>query len=54
MKTKDNDTLLRQWHMLRMIPRYPLKITTKQLLDKLTRESYNVSKRTVERDLQTL
>lgn len=54
MKTKDNDTLLRQWHMLQMIPRYPLKITSKQLLDKLTRESYNVTPRTIQRDLQTL
>jgi len=28
------DTLLRQWQMLRMIPRYPQKITARDLHDK--------------------
>lgn len=50
----DRDTLLRQWQMLRLIPRYPLKITAKQLFEKLQAENYATTKRTVERDLQSL
>lgn len=48
------DTLLRQWQMLRMIPRHPQKITAKALHEKLQSEPFDVTKRTVERDLHTL
>ncbi len=48
------DTLLRQWQMLRMIPRYPQKITAKDLHAKLQAEQFDVTKRTVERDLLSL
>lgn len=48
------DTLLRQWQMLRMIPRYPQKITARDLLEKLLAEQFDVTKRTVERDLLSL
>lgn len=48
------DTLLRQWQMLRMIPRHPQKITAKALHEKLLAEPFDVTKRTVERDLHTL
>lgn len=48
------DTMLRQWQMLRMIPRYPQKITAKVLHDKLQAEQFDVTKRTVERDLLAL
>lgn len=47
------DTLLRQWQMLRLIPRQPQKITAGDLHKKLSIE-FNVGKRTVERDLQSL
>lgn len=50
----NSDTLLRQWHMLRMIPRQPLKITAKDLHGKLQAEEFQVTKRTIERDLQAL
>lgn len=40
--------------MLRLIPRHPAKITAKQLTEKLEAENFTVTKRTVERDLQTL
>lgn len=50
----DRETLLRQWQMLRLIPRHPAKITAKQLTNKLEAENFAVTKRTVERDLQTL
>lgn len=45
------DTLLRQWHLLRMIPRYPQKITARSLHEKLLVEQFDVTRRTVERDL---
>lgn len=47
----NHETLLRQWQMLRWIPRYPGKITATQLKEKLDAEDFNVTKRTVERDL---
>lgn len=50
----NHETLLRQWQMLRHIPRYPHKITARDLKDKLDAEDFNVSKRTVERDLLDL
>lgn len=48
------DTLLRQWHMLRHIPRYPLKITARALNGKLDLDGFVISKRTIERDLLEL
>ena len=48
------DTLMRQWQMLRMIPRHPQIITATQLKKKLENEQFIVTKRTVERDLQSL
>lgn len=54
MATQNSDTLLRQWQMLRMIPRYPLKITARSLYEKLLHEQFDVTKRTVERDLLSL
>jgi len=48
------DTLLRQWQMLRLIPRHPHKITAKALHEKLLAEPFDVTKRTVERDLHIL
>ena len=50
----NHETLLRQWQMLRYIPRYPAKITATQLKAKLDSEDFNVTKRTVERDLMDL
>jgi predicted DNA-binding transcriptional regulator YafY len=49
-----HETLLRQWQMLRHIPRYPYKISARTLKDKLDVDGYIVSKRTVERDLLQL
>lgn len=49
-----SETLLRQWQMLRSIPRYPAKSTAAQLKGILDAEGYRVAKRTVERDLQDL
>lgn len=49
-----HDTLLRQWQMLRLIPRYPAKITAGDIRDRLAGDGFKVTKRTVERDLASL
>ncbi len=49
-----NDTQLRQWVMLRRIPQHPRQITARELTESLGSEGFEVSKRTVERDLLSL
>lgn len=49
-----NETLLRQWLMLSVIPRYPNKKSARQIMEQLCAEGYEVTKRTVERDLLSL
>lgn len=49
-----NDTQLRQWAMLRHMPRHPRQITAGELGERLKSEGFEVSKRTVERDLLAL
>jgi predicted DNA-binding transcriptional regulator YafY len=46
-----SDTLLRQWRMLREIPRHPKKISTSELVDKLERAGFEITQRTIQRDL---
>jgi predicted DNA-binding transcriptional regulator YafY len=48
------DTLLRHWHMLRRIPRYPRKISTADLETSLDAAGYSTSRRTIQRDLDKL
>ncbi len=48
------DPILRQWTMLRHVPRYPRKIAPQALADRLEEEGFPVSVRTVQRDLQSL
>jgi predicted DNA-binding transcriptional regulator YafY len=49
------DTLLRQWTMLRMIPRLPGKIDTTTIARRLEEdEGFRVHVRTIQRDLDTL
>lgn len=48
------ETLGRQWLMLQCIPRYPHKITARELAERLRGEGHTVTKRTVERDLAAL
>ncbi len=56
MSNKGNglETLLRQWAILKNIPQYPRKITATDLMHRLEDEGFAVSKRTIERNLQTL
>jgi predicted DNA-binding transcriptional regulator YafY len=49
-----SDTLLRQWELLRAIPRYPKKIDVATLMKKLEAAGYATNKRTVQRDLNAL
>lgn len=48
------DTLARQWQTLRLIPRHPRKISSRELTERLLAQGYKVTKRTVERDLQAM
>jgi predicted DNA-binding transcriptional regulator YafY len=50
----ESNTLLRQWETLRLIPRYPKKITAREVQKSLANRDFEVTKRTIERDLQTL
>lgn len=50
----NNALLLRQLTMLRTIPRYPRKITAREVLERIEREGFIVNKRTIERDLQAM
>ncbi len=52
--SKKNETIKRHWEMLRQIPRYPLQITAGGLTQHLKLNGYEVTKRTVERDLDYL
>jgi len=49
-----SDTLMRQWKMLRMIPRHPIKISTDELVKRLAEAEYETTLRTVQRDLMKL
>lgn len=50
----NQQSLLRQWHMLRMVPRAPQKVSAKELCERLGAAGFEVAKRTVERDLKEL
>jgi len=49
-----SDTVMRQWQMLRMVPRFPSKIDTTTIKHALEAESFEVSQRTIQRDLEKL
>ncbi len=53
-KNESNDTLIRQWEMLRLIPGNNQRITTSELANRLEQLSYPVTIRTIQRDLQKL
>lgn len=48
------ETLVRQWEMLRIIPRAPRKIATAEIEAYLREDGFEVNRRTVQRDLQHL
>ena len=49
-----SDTLLRSIHLLQSIPRYPRKIETTRICDSLKQYGFDVSVRTIQRDLNNL
>jgi len=46
-----SDTLMRQWQMLRLVPRSPSKIATTELIRKLADKGFETTQRTIQRDL---
>lgn len=48
---KRNDTLLRHWCMLREVPRYPRRISTAELKERLLAAGFETALRTIQRDL---
>ena len=44
-------TLLRQWHMLRLVPRSPAKVSVLELQSRLLLADFKVTTRTIQRDL---
>lgn len=52
--SKNHDSLFRQWHMLRLVPRHPRKITVRSIQEQLTLNGFLVTVRTVQRDLLEL
>jgi len=46
-----SDTLMRQWQMLRLVPRHPRKISTAGLRQHLADEDFDTTQRTIQRDL---
>jgi predicted DNA-binding transcriptional regulator YafY len=49
-----SDTLLRQWEMLRAIPRFPRKVDAGTLMARLEAAGYPIALRTLQRDLKLL
>lgn len=48
------DAVLRQWSILRILPRHPRKLTARDIESQLHDEGFEVSKRTIERGLEKL
>jgi len=48
---KSPDTLYRQWTLLSLVPRYPRRISSEELLQRLIDRSFDVAIRTIQRDL---
>jgi len=52
--SKHQDALLRQWSMLRRVPRYPAKVTVQALREKLADDGFEITQRSLQRDLNEL
>lgn len=50
----NQQSLLRQWNMLRQVPRAPAKISARELCDRLAALDFPIDLRSVQRDLQEL
>jgi len=52
--SKNQNTLLRQWHMLRVVPRYPRKVTVQDIRGGLVGAGFDITERSIQRDLNDL
>ncbi len=52
--TKIRDTMMRHWQLMQMLPRRPASVTSRFIHEELTDAGYQVTRRTIERDLQGL
>ena len=51
---KNQDALFRQWHMLRLVPRYPQKITVQDIRRALSGAGFEITERSIQRDFNDL
>lgn len=51
---KNQDALFRQWHMLRLVPRHPQKITVQDIRRGLSGAGFEITDRSLQRDLNDL
>lgn len=51
---ESRETLMRQWTMLRLVPRHPQKISIAGLRDRLDADGFRTTERTLQRDLDEL
>lgn len=51
---KNQDALFRQWHMLRVVPRYPRKVTVQEICHGLAGAGFDITERSIQRDLNDL
>lgn len=49
-----SNKFLRQWTMLQHVPKYPTQTSTRTLKDVLSKNGFEVTQRTIQRDLKTL
>ncbi len=52
--TNIRDTMMRHWQLMQMLPRRPAAVTSRSIHEGLTDTGYQVTRRTIERDLQGL
>ena len=52
--TNIRDTMMRHWELMQMLPRQPASATSRSIHDGLKDSGYEVTRRTIERDLQGL
>lgn len=51
---KNQDALFRHWHMLRLMPRHPRKISVQEIRQELERAGFEITERSIQRDLNEL
>ncbi len=51
---KNQDALFRQWHMLRLLPRFPQKVAVQDIRRALEGEGFEITDRSLQRDLNEL